>query len=464
MPSQANCHNDGFHSYFKNIFVVINNFTSIQELSSYHLNISLVLYAFYSSRCFPTPQERCHMIHTVELSKQIDNDTFNQILSAYFFHGIKLNNYQTNFICTDFSNQGINKITLCRYDKAGDHEPVKQYHPYYSILIILNLAKLVGQNASRISLYQICRFKEIRDRFREVMSEITSGDIDLQELCDIKSYTTRRIDFCCQFKVVDPQLYIHLLNRGRFPSRGKYCNMGYENSCYIAGGKVEDGKIIRHGSITINIYDKQAEMKAPKNHGKGYTAEDLSEAENVLRVEIQAFRRKMIYLKDKYKYPDRCLKHYLNISLAKELLLDYIKEIAGTADYYTHRTLKRKVTEAGFNDEPKKIKILNDLNGNAKNRPTLREYIGSQSGNERRNLKGILKTMEDKGINPIAIPNTIGGNITSVSHLRSVYSLIEDYFANKGSTVPTDDRLDEEYLLEEAMTDDEIEEDFNQQK
>ena len=107
---------------------------------------------------------------------------------------------------------------------------------------------------------------------------------------------------------------------------------------------------------------------------------------------------------------------------------------------------------------------MNDLNGNAKNRPTLREYIGSQSGNERRNLKGILKTMEDKGINPIAIPNTIGGNITSVSHLRSVYSLIEDYFANKGSTVPTDDRLDEEYLLEEAMTDDEIEEDFNQQK
>ena len=44
------------------------------------------------------------------------------------------------------------------------------------------------------------------------------------------------------------------------------------------------------------------------------------------------------------------------------------------------------------------------------------------------------------------------------------YQLIEDYFANKGSTVPTDDRLDEEYLLEEAMTDDEIDEDFNQQE
>lgn len=464
MPSQANCHNDGFHSYFKNIFVVINNFTNIQELSSYHLNISLVLYAFYSSRRFPTPQERCHMIHTVELSKQIDNDTFNQILSAYFFHGIKLNNYQTNFICTDFSNQGINKITLCRYDKSGNQESVKQHRTYYSILIILNLAKLVGQNDSRISLYQICGFKEIRDRFRKIMSEITSGDIDLQELCNIESYTTRRIDFCCQFKVVNPQLYIHLLNRGRFPSHGKYCNMDYENSCYIVGGKVEDGKIIKHGSITINIYDKQAEMKAPKNHGKGYTAEDLSEAENVLRVEIQAFRRKMISLKDKYAYPDRCLENYLNANLAKELLLGYIKEIAGAADYYTHRTLKQKVTKVGFNDELKRIKILNDLNGNAKNRPTLREYIGSQSGNERRNLKGILKTMEDKGINPIAIPNTIGGNITSVSHLRSVYSLIEDYFANKGSTVPTDDRLDEEYLLEEAMTDDEIEEDFNQQK
>lgn len=456
MPSQANCHNDGFHSCFKNIFVVINNFTNIQELSSYHLNISLVLYAFNSNRQFPTPHERHNMIHTAELICKLNNRTFSSLAKA-LPEPKMIKDGNNTVIYQNFPNYGI-KITLKCYDSD------KCNRPFYFVYLILNLAKLIGQNDSSISLYQICKFNEISDKFREAMSSITSGDIDLQELCDIKSYTTRRIDFCCQFKVVDPQLYIHLLNRGRFPSRGKYCNMGYENSCYIAGGKVEDGKIIRHGSITINIYDKQAEMKAPKNHGKGYTAEDLSEAENVLRVEIQAFRRKMIYLKDKYKYPDRCLKHYLNISLAKELLLDYIKEIAGTADYYTHRTLKRKVTEAGFNDEPKKIKILNDLNGNAKNRPTLREYIGSQSGNERRNLKGILKTMEDKGINPIAIPNKIGGNITSVSHLRSVYSLIEDYFANKGSTVPTDDRLDEEYLLEEAMTDDEIEEDFNQQK
>lgn len=107
--------------------------------------------------------------------------------------------------------------------------------------------------------------------------------------------------------------------------------------------------------------------------------------------------------------------------------------------------------------------VLNELNGNAKNRPTLQEYIGSQSGKERRNLKGILKTMDDKGINPIAIPNTINGKAIKISPpppLQSVYSLIEDYFANKGSTVPTDDRLDEEYLLEEAMTDDEVEEDF----
>ena len=106
--------------------------------------------------------------------------------------------------------------------------------------------------------------------------------------------------------------------------------------------------------------------------------------------------------------------------------------------------------------------MLNELNGNAKNRPTLQEYIGSQSGEESGALKRILKTMDSKGINPIAIPNKINGKIVNVSHLRSVYSLIEDYFANvnKDSTLPTDDRLDEEDLLEEAMTDDEVEEDF----
>ena len=78
--------------------------------------------------------------------------------------------------------------------------------------------------------------------------------------------------------------------------------------------------------------------------------------------------------------------------------------------------------------------------------------------------------MDDKGINPIAIPNMIDGRDVQIHQpLQSVYSLIEGYFANanKDSIVPTDDRLDEldeEYLLEEAMTDDEIEEDFNQQE
>lgn len=412
------------------------------------------------------------MIHTVELSKQIDNDTFNQILSAYSFHSVKSpNKCQTNFICTDFSNQGINKITLCRYDKAGDHEPVKQYRPYYSILIILNLAKLAGQNVNRISLYQAQKcddFSKISNEFREVMMEITSGDIELQELCNIESYTTRRIDFCCQFKVEDPQLYIYLLNRGRFPSRGNHYNEKYEDSCYIVGGKIEDTK---RGSITINIYDKQAEMKAPKNHGKGYTEEDLSEAKNVLRVEIQAFRRKMIALKDKYKYPDRCLENYLNISLAKELILGYIKEIAGTADYYTHRALKSKVKGLSLkkvhqSTKDKILDILDDLNGNAKQRPTLQEYIKQQSEQqsekERRNLKNTLKTMDDNGINPIAIPNKIDGRAVQVHQpLLSVYSLVEDYFANISSIIPSNNQLDEEYLIEEdeeAMINDEVEE------
>ena len=398
------------------------------------------------------------MIHTTELICQLDHNTFNSLEEALIEPEIakqvtKDGNNTVSY--HNFPNYGI-KITLKRYDSN------KCNRPFYFVYLILNLAKLIGQNGSSISLYQICDFNEISDKFREAMTSITSGDIALQELCNIESYTTRRIDFCCQYKVENPQLYIHLLNRGRFPSHGKYCNIGYENSCYIVGGKVEDGKIIKHGSITINIYDKQAEMKAPKNHGKGYTAEDLSEAENVLRVEIQAFRRKMISLKDKYAYHDRCLKHYLNISLAKELLLGYIKEIAGTADYYTHRTLKNKVTKLSVHKETKEkmSKVLNELNGNAKNRPTLQEYIGSQSDEEIGTLKRILKTMDSKEINSIAIPNKINGKNINVSHLRSVYSLIENYFANKDSTVPSDDRLDEKHLLEEVMTDDEVEEDF----
>ena len=324
------------------------------------------------------------MIHTAELICQLKNNhTFSSLAEA-LPEPKTIKNGNNTVIYQNFPNYGI-KITLKRYDSN------KCNKPFYFVYLILNLAKLIGQNDSSISLYQICNFKEISDKFREAMSSITSGDIDLQELCDIKSYKTRRIDFCCQFKVEDPQLYIHLLSQGRFPSQGKYCNMGYENSCYIVGGTVEDGKIIKRGSITINIYDKQAEMKAPKNHGKGYTDKDLSEAENVLRVEVQVFRRKMISLNNKLKkelgeefeYPDRYLKNYLNISLAKELLLGYIKEIAGTSDYvkYTElqETVGNKLDEDRKHNKTKQymLEILDILNGNGKKTRALWKYEAS---------------------------------------------------------------------------------------
>lgn len=426
------------------------------------------------------------MVHTIEGICQLDHNTFNSLEEA-LPEPKTIKNGSNTVIYQNFPNYGI-KITLKRYDSN------KCNKPFYFVYLILNLAKLIGQGESKISLYQICDFNEISDKFREAMSSITSGDIDLQELCDIKSYTTRRIDFCCQFKVEDPQLYIHLLNRGRFPSHGKYCNMGYENSCYIVGGKVEDGKIIRHGSITINIYDKQAEMKAPKNHGKEYTDKDLSEAENVLRVEVQVFRRKMIDLNDKLKkelgekfeYPDRYLKNYLNISLAKDILLSYVKEIAGTSDYskYTElqETVGNKLDEDRKKDKTKKytLEILDILNGNGKKTRALWKYEASirkdkkssdsekekDKEKKRDEFKEFQKWMKDKEINPIAIPNKLNGIVIKTTHLRSVYSLIEDYFANvnKDSTVPTDDRLDEEHLLEEAITADEVQKDFNQQE
>mgnify|MGYP007108743750 CR=1 FL=1 len=427
------------------------------------------------------------MIHTTELICQLDHNTFNS-LEEVLPEPEKIKDGNNTVIYHNFPNYGI-KITLKRYDSN------KCNRPFYFVFLILNLAKLIRQNDSSISLYQICNFNEISDKFREAMSSITSGDIELQELCDIKSYKTRRIDFCCQFKVEDPQLYIHLLNRGRFPSHGNYCNKEYEDSCYVVGGKIEDGKIIRRGSITINIYEKQAEMKAPKNDGKGYTTEDLSEAENVLRVEVQAFRRKMIDLNDKLKkelgeefeYPDRYLKNYLNISLAKELLLYYVKEIAGTSDYvkYTElqETVGNKLDEDRKHNETRKytLGILDILNGNGKKTRALWKYEASirkdkkssdsekekqDKEKKRDELKKFQKWMKDKEINPIAIPNKLHGKVIKTTHLRSVYSLIKDYFANvnKDSTIPTDDRLDEEDLLEEAMTDDEIEEDFNQQE
>lgn len=399
------------------------------------------------------------MIHTVELSKQVDHDTFCQLKELYMLNPVKpyKDSVQTKYFYNGHANNGI-KLTLYEYRYRSIEN--KHTQTYYFIFVILNLAKLInhGNLNSRITLYQISDFDVIRDAFQSAMSEITYDDANLQALCMIDSYTTRRVDYCCQFKVKNPALYIHLLNRGRCPSRGMCQQMDYKDSCYIVGGQVEDRRIIKRGSITINIYDKHAEMSSEKNKGK-YTEDELREAEGVLRVEIQAFRRKLIGLKDKYHYPDRNLKHYLDRGLAEKLLLGYVEEIAGTADYY--RTPEKAVDkQEGIHKKTKeKIKeVLSLVNGNSKKiRSFWRLLETIKDNNEKESVKDVWKRMNDRiRVNPIAIPYKLDKESVNETHLLSVYSLIKTYFADSSSVVPSDDCC-EEYLLEEELNDNDIE-------
>ena len=90
---------------------------------------------------------------------------------------------------------------------------------------------------------------------------------------------------------------------------------------------------INNSAVTLNYYDKADEMTKAQG-GHRHTPEEIQEAKDILRIEVQAGRDKLSNIKRKQEFTSKQISEFMSSPAAAEkLVIDYASRVLGDATY-----------------------------------------------------------------------------------------------------------------------------------
>jgi len=271
------------------------------------------------------------VIHTIELSCMLTKSDYDELFGT-LVKTRRPDEYKKGVVHVECKTLQDNGIIFEFITNFGEFVG-------YFLRARVNMKRLIDSE-NRVALFQLIDYKSVKEGFREKVSRIIDPT-KYPFLCDIERWDVRRIDYCIQFKVPDVAQYIKLMQKGNKPIRGLFKIPYSKEMAKDKKIKVDDElrKTHRKGSVyftsrsmNINFYDKQLEMKSEKNIGR-YSDDQINDAENMLRIEVQCLKFKLTHIRRKFHISDKCIKHYLDVEIAKDVLITKYDEIAGKGDY-----------------------------------------------------------------------------------------------------------------------------------
>lgn len=138
-------------------------------------------------------------------------------------------------------------------------------------------------------------------------------------------WQTKRVDYTVNIPCAYTRLYLDLFNRSR-SMRHQDKKVFDGNSCYLQGK-----------GITYNIYSKENQLGKKTDRQKNdhnITDDDITNATDILRVEVQCKSEKVKTLQKKHGWTDRNIMHYLDPNIAIEVLKGCAKQFY-VGDYWS---------------------------------------------------------------------------------------------------------------------------------
>jgi len=314
------------------------------------------------------------MIHTIELTCQIRKEIFDRLRMLPNKRYIKERKKYVNYSLFDM---GFNTIEFYCINKNS-------YRGYYTTIKI-NPSQLLDKN--RLKLFKPNDYTDFEFMFNHTINQL---DYDLPLL---DCWKVRRVDYCSDIITENVEMYIQLGQRGNVPTvltPQKYCT--------------ENNKLNLQGSVyyvcdsyKINIYNKQAEMK----NSNDYSNEEICDAKNILRVEVQCMRNRTKYNKTKYNLKTKSLLEFLNTEIYQDTLTKAYSDTIGTGDYYKLNPAIALINESSYSTSHKN-NLISVLQLVSKHRSVFQAkayYIGKRDFNK------CLKDLNvELSINPVTIP------------------------------------------------------------
>ena len=337
---------------------------------------------------------------------------------------------------------GLQKITIDDKGSKSKNHHIRRQHGY-SLSITISIANVLKEDfeGEKIDHLTILSAKEIKKYSKLIQENISlklmsycfrfffSNKVDLmnhslnheygnnsiQIIQELDRYRIDRVDYCCSIETVDAAEYIKLLKAGDKPNQGspKFEDFKEEGSLYLSSS-----------GYNINFYNKQQQLtyKQTEKKDKSITDEVLSEAENIIRIEIQYHRdkiRKKINTKSFFGELEEVFSNE-NLEQAKSDILYVYDKIAHKGNYYKREKL-RTIINQEFNSEPtrkKMYELIELVNTHPKKRGirAVRELLKKGQLNSslfktQKNITDIIAKFDEHKINVVCLEDNYNRKI-----------------------------------------------------
>lgn len=209
------------------------------------------------------------------------------------------------------------KITCDSTDAAGNPKS----YIMYVIDARVNPSKVIYRESS-IDIYKPSDYFLFNDRFNQ---EIKS--FNLPFLPPLEGWKAHRVDFTYNLRTPYVKEYIRLFHKSDL--RGFTLKKDQHGHQSMKAGSL----YINNSAVTLNFYDKADEMTKAQG-GHRHTPEEIQEAKDILRIEVQAGRDKLSNIKRKQEFTSKQISEFMSSPAAAEkLIIDYASRVLGDATY-----------------------------------------------------------------------------------------------------------------------------------
>jgi len=352
--------------------------------------------------------------HTVELSMQLDSMTFWAFFDALVKVTSKLDSasiYDTKsgaIRCTLLDDLGI-KITLRKRSEEFHKDMV---------YIVFNPQRLIEEREflkiTKTDDYMLINrlFKKIFEPIQKAFTSKRKNKYLKFDFDVLNAYQVRRFDPCVNVHTEYKDWYLELLKRANKPNKYelgmKYDPISRRLRPY------DDAFRLESKSVVFFIYDKYSQLKRREPD-----YEDIEQARNIIRIEVQCKKNKTNYMKYSQGWSNKSLTHFSDEEMCKNTIMFYYKKVVGLGDYYTLAEARSKILDNNKLSEKIKmdmlevLELVNEKRGVWKARPY---YNG-------KDFDKILARLNKEGINAVTIPAHFG-----IRHLPNlVHEIMKEF-------------------------------------
>ena len=206
-----------------------------------------------------------------------------------------------------------------------------------------------------------------------------------------------RIDFCVNVRIAGQKEiseYISLLQRVCCPD--KYAlETFYDSKSKRKKPKKNSCNIIKENMLKLVFYNKYDQLRENKH------CKNIDEAKNILRIEIQCFKKKVRHLSDKFGYTHvrTFLKH--SDSVGDYVFRKYIKKCYGGGDFYKINEIRKIIDQSHCHKESKAL--MRELAETSAKHKSIDKAM-RKLDYDKKTRKKAMKLFDKIGICPIVIP------------------------------------------------------------